>query len=82
MPGCMARACANARPGVETEPLGRIIDGGEDFSIAALAGDDQRRDRIASRDLAMRSVESRRSHRLSMRCEDETPIAVTPFKNP
>ena len=29
--------------GREAEPLGRIIDGGQDFSIAALAGDDQRR---------------------------------------
>ncbi len=41
----------------------------------------QGRDKKDSRDLAMRSVESRRSHRLSMR-EDEMLIAVTPFENP
>src|SRR5664280_61423 len=35
-----------------------------------------------SRDLTMRSVESRRSHRLSRRCEQEALIAVTPFENP
>src|ERR1035438_7463807 len=35
-----------------------------------------------SRNLTMRSVESRRSHRLSRRCEQEALIVVTPFENP
>lgn len=82
--GCMARACANVRPGkrpsrsaasstaVRTSTLLRLP--------ATTSGADCSRD--FSRNLAMRSVESWRSHRLSKRCEDELSIAVTPFENP
>ncbi len=69
---------------VQAEPFRRIVDGDDQFGIAALAVDDERPAARArdSRDLAIRSVESRRSHRLSMRCEQETFIAVTPLQNP
>ena len=39
-------------------------------------------EREKSRDLPMRSVASRHSHRQSRRCEGEALIAVTPFENP
>src|SRR5580765_8047370 len=80
MSGCIARAWANARPG---DRPSRSTASSTATRISALprlqvttSGADE------LRDLAMRSVESRRSHRLSMRGEDESFIVVAPFKNP
>ena len=70
---CEARAQATL--------LSRGVDRNEKIDIAALAENDEGEG--ASRDCrAMRSVESRPSHRLRIRCELETLLHTVPLHDP
>src|SRR5262249_3535512 len=80
MPGCIARACANAIPGDRPSRSAASSTATRISALPRLPVTTSGADEL--RDLAMRAVESRRSHRLSMRGEDESLIVVAPFKNP
>ena len=75
--------------GAQAEPLRRRIDRDQHVGIAALADNDdgeggaRRPSRVPyAHCRAMRSVESRASHRLRMRCEDETLLHTVPLHDP
>jgi hypothetical protein len=65
----------------QSEPFRCRVDRDQEVEVAALAEDDEGGE-ASSRCRAMRSVESRSSHRLRMRCELETLLHTVPLQDP